>query len=50
MTKDEIRALRAQLNDIEADSRGVMTAQMNRLASDEPMTEEERQALYASVK
>ena len=50
MTKDEIRALRAQLNDIEAESRGVMTAQMNRLASDEPMTEEERQALYASVK
>ena len=49
MTKEEIRALRAQLNDIEAESRRTMTAQMDRLASDEPMSEEERQKLYTSV-
>ena len=50
MTKEEIRALRAQLNDIEAESRKTMTAQMDRLASDEPITQEEREALYTSVK
>ena len=50
MTKEEIRALRAQLNDIEAESRRTMTAQMDRLASDEPISQEEREALYTSVK
>ena len=34
MTKEEIRALRTQLSDIEAESRKTMTAQMDRLASD----------------
>ena len=49
MTKEEIEALRAQMAQIEEESRRKLYAQMDRLSSDERMTEEEREALYAQI-
>ena len=49
MTKEEIEALRAQMAQIEEESRRRLYAQMDRLSSDERMTDEEREALYAQI-
>ena len=51
MTKEEIEALRAQMAQIEEESRRKLYAQMDRLSSDERMTEEERdgQEAYAAL-